>query len=66
MLTTKQASGLNASLIGTVFSVIASPGANTTNYKGLDDSKEQTYYYRVAARNNAGLSSYSNVVTATP
>ena len=51
---------------GTVFSVIASPGANTANYKDSTTVRRQTYYYRVAARNNAGLSSYSNVVTATP
>jgi titin len=46
---------------GTAFTVIAAVGANTINYK--DGNARQTYYYRVAAKNNVGLSSYSNVVT---
>jgi titin len=48
---------------GTAFAVIASTAANTTNYKDTNARGKQTYYYRVAAKNNVGLSSYSNVVT---
>ena len=48
---------------GTVFAVIASTAANTTTYKDTKARDKQTYYYRVAAKNNVGLSSYSNVVT---
>ncbi len=47
---------------GTVFAVIATTAANTTNYKDKKARDGQTYYYRVAAKNNVGLSSYSNVV----
>jgi titin len=48
---------------GTVFTVIATTAANTTNYKAAKAKAGQTYYYRVAAKNNVGLSSYSNTVT---
>jgi titin len=46
---------------GTVFTVIATAAANTTKYKDTKAQKGQTYYYRVAAKNNVGLSSYSTV-----
>jgi titin len=49
---------------GTVFTIIATALANTTQYKDTKAQKRQTYYYRVAAKNNVGLSSYSNTVTA--
>ena len=48
---------------GTVFAVLAGPAANTTSYRDTSARNKQTYYYRVAAKNNVGLSSYSNVVT---
>jgi fibronectin type 3 domain-containing protein len=48
---------------GSVFTVIATTAANTTKYKDLKAVAGQTRYYRVAAKNNVGLSSYSNVVT---
>jgi len=49
---------------GTVFTVIATTAANTnaTNYRDRV-RRGETHYYRVAARNNVGLSSYSNTVT---
>ena len=49
---------------GSVFAVIATTVTNGTNYKDTRVVAGQTYYYRVAAKNNVGLSSYSNVVTA--
>jgi titin len=48
---------------GGVFTVLATTAANTKNYKDTRAQKGQTYYYRVAAKNNVGLSSYSNTVT---
>ncbi len=48
---------------GSVFTVIAITAANTTKYKDPKAVKRQTYFYRVAAKNNVGLSDYSNVVT---
>jgi galactose oxidase-like protein/fibronectin type III domain protein len=50
---------------GTVFTVIATTAANTTTTKYRDAKARggQTHYYRVAAKNNVGLSSYSNTVT---
>jgi titin len=49
---------------GTLFTILATTAANTTKYKDTNARKRQTYYYRVAAKNNVGLSSYSNTVTA--
>ena len=48
---------------GIVFAVIATTAANTTKYKDMTAVRRQTYYFRVAAKNNVGLSSYSNIVT---
>jgi titin len=48
---------------GSVFTVLATTAANTTKYKDTNAQKGRTYYYRVAAKNNVGLSSYSNTVT---
>jgi titin len=48
---------------GTVFAVIASTAANTTSYKDTQARHRHTYYYRVAAKNNVGLSAHSNIVT---
>jgi titin len=48
---------------GSVFAIIGSTAANTTQYKDTNARRGQTYYYRVAAKNNLGLSAYSNVVT---
>src|SRR5919201_4164761 len=46
---------------GTAFDVMATVPANTTTYKDRKGAR-QTRYYRVAARNNLGLSKYSNIV----
>jgi len=48
---------------GITFAVIATAAANTNRYKDANALRGQTYYYRVAAKNNVGLSPYSNVVT---
>ena len=48
---------------GTVFTVIATTAANTNATKYRDRVRGETRYYRVAAKNNVGLSSYSNTVT---
>jgi fibronectin type 3 domain-containing protein len=48
---------------GSVFAVIATTATNATNYKDTTTIAGQTYYFRVAAKNNVGLSSYSNIVT---
>ena len=48
---------------GTVFTIITTTGANTTKYKDAQALRGHTYYYRVAAKNNVGLSPYSNTVT---
>ena len=48
---------------GTVFTVIATVASNTTNYKDKKAVRHgQINYYRVAAKNNVGLSPYSSVV----
>jgi titin len=47
---------------GAVFTVIATTPSNTTKYKDATAVRGQIYYYRVAAKNNVGLSDYSNVV----
>ena len=46
---------------GTAFDVLATAPANTTKYKDRKGARE-AHYYRVAARNNLGLSQYSNIV----
>jgi len=48
---------------GSVFAVIGTTPTNAANYKDTTTVAGQRYYYRVAAKNNVGLSSYSNVVT---
>jgi len=48
---------------GSMFAVIATTAANATTYRDSSTAKRQTYYFRVAAVNNVGRSSYSNVVT---
>jgi len=48
---------------GALFTVLATTAANTTNYKDATAQKGQTYSYQVAAKNNVGLSPYSNVIT---
>ena len=48
---------------GSVFAVTATAATNATNYKDTSAVAGQIYYYRVAAKNNVGLSSYTNVVT---
>jgi hypothetical protein len=48
---------------GIIFVVIATTPTNTHNYKDINTVIGQTYYYRVAAKSNVGLSNYSNVVT---
>jgi titin len=56
---------LERSSNGTAFTIIATAPANMTNYKDRRAVQHgQTYYYRVAAKNNIGLSPYSNVVNA--
>jgi ABC-type ATPase with predicted acetyltransferase domain len=49
----------------TDFSLIATLPANTTTYKDSGLARRTTYSYRVRARNSAGASDYSNIVTAT-
>jgi subtilisin len=49
----------------TNFSLIATVPANTTTYKDSGLARRTTYSYRVRARNSAGASDYSNIVTAT-
>src|SRR4029077_14580534 len=54
---------------GANFAIIGTAAANTTSYRDSTAAKGQRYYYRVCAKNNVGLSGYSNVVTtptATP
>ena len=47
--------------------MIATTAANAKTYKDNSALKNQLYYYRVCAKNNVGLSAYSNVaVTGTP
>ena len=48
---------------GSAFTVIATAPTNTTKYKDATSVRGQTYYFRVAAKNNVGLSDYSNLVT---
>jgi len=47
---------------GSTFAVIATTAANATQYYDSSAVKRRTYYYRVAATNNVGLSAYSNIV----
>ena len=49
---------------GSTFTILATAAANSTK-KAVKTVAGQTYYYRVAAKNNVGLSGYSNTV-ATP
>ena len=51
---------------GTSFSVITTTAANVTSYTDSAVTVGQRYYYRVCAKNNAGLSAYTNVVSITP
>jgi fibronectin type 3 domain-containing protein len=48
---------------GSVFTAIATVATNIRKYKDATATTGQTYFYRVAAKNNVGLSNYSNVVT---
>jgi hypothetical protein len=48
---------------GRVFAVIATTPTNATSYKDTTTVAGHRYYFRVAAKNNVGLSNYSNVVT---
>jgi len=48
---------------GNTFGIIATTALGTTNYRNSTAAKRQTYYYRVAAKNNIGLSVYSNAAT---
>jgi hypothetical protein len=47
---------------GSGFAVIATTPTNAKSYKDPTTVTGQRYYYRVAAKNNVGLSSYTNVV----
>jgi len=51
---------------GSAFAVIATTAANTKTYRDKSAIKRQLYYYRVCAKNNVGLSAYSNVATTGP
>ena len=51
---------------GTTFAVITTTAANVTSYSDSSVAMGQRYYYRVCAKNNAGLSAYTNVVSVTP
>jgi len=46
-----------------VFTAIATVATNIKKYQDSTAAAGQTYFYRVAAKNNVGLSSYSNTVT---
>jgi fibronectin type 3 domain-containing protein len=48
---------------GSVFTAIATVATNIRKYQDSTAAAGQTYFYRVAAKNNVGLSSYSNTVT---
>jgi len=48
---------------GNTFGIIPTTAPGTTNYRNSTAAKRQTYYYRVAAKNNVGLSVYSNAAT---
>ncbi len=45
--------------------LINTTGADATGYDNTGLTEATTYYYRVRARNSAGVSAYSNVVSAT-
>jgi len=46
-----------------VFTAIATVATNIRKYQDATAAAGQTYFYRLAAKNNVGLSNYSNVVT---
>ncbi|WP_051398114.1 fibronectin type III domain-containing protein [Runella limosa] len=50
---------------GTNFAKIADVGANTTTYSNTGLNASTRYWYRVRAKNSAGVSSYTNVADAT-
>jgi FtsP/CotA-like multicopper oxidase with cupredoxin domain len=56
---------IERSLNGSDFSWIASVGADITSYLDTGLSAATTYYFRVAATNGAGSSTYSNTANAT-
>ena len=52
---------------GINFMLLVSPDANTRSYSDLTVRSGTSYYYRVAAQNDDGISAFSNVViVATP
>jgi fibronectin type 3 domain-containing protein len=48
---------------GNVFTAIATVATDIKKYKDVTAAAGQTYFYRVTAKNNVGLSNYTNVVT---
>ena len=48
---------------GNVFTAMATVATDIRKYKDVTAAAGQTYFYRVVAKNNVGLSDYSNVVT---
>jgi hypothetical protein len=46
---------------GSTFRVLAKTAPNVTSYRDSSGAKRQRYYYRVCAKNKAGLSAYSNI-----
>ncbi len=46
------------------FQVIATAGANATSYSSTGLARNTTYYYRVCATNDGGVSGYSNTASA--
>ncbi len=50
---------------GTVFTTITITGANAVSYTDTGLTAGTTYYYRVAAVNNDGMSDFSSTVSAT-
>ena len=50
---------------GTSWSTLAAPPGNSTSYADSTVSAGTTYYYRIFAYNDAGVSGYSNTATAT-
>ena len=56
---------IERSIDGTNFTVLATVGADTASYSDLTVAASTTYQYRVQAHNTAGLSTFSDIASAT-
>lgn len=56
---------IERSLDGVSYSLLASVGANVSTFSNTGLTAATTYFYRVAARNASGSSSWSNTASAT-